>query len=43
VTIAGDTEIRLRREEIMLRGEGRLAYGYPADDGRAELVTYSLV
>jgi class 3 adenylate cyclase len=43
VTIGGDTEIRLRREEIMLRGEGRLAYGYPADDGRAELVTYSLV
>lgn len=42
VTVAGDAEIRLRREEIMLRGQGRLAYGQPAEDARAEIVLYSL-
>jgi class 3 adenylate cyclase len=42
VVVAGDAEIRLRREEIMLRGQGRLAYGHPAADARAEIVLYSL-
>jgi len=42
VTVSGDAEIRLRREEIMLRGRGRLAYGHPAKDARAEVIEYSL-
>jgi class 3 adenylate cyclase len=40
VTVAGDAEIHLRREEIMLRGRGRLAYGQPGVDPRAETVLY---
>lgn len=42
VMISGDAEIRLRREEIMLRGQGRLAYGHSGDDARAELIRFSL-
>ena len=42
VTVAGDAEIRLRREEIMLRGSGQLAYGHSSADARAELVRYAL-
>jgi len=42
VSIAGDAEIHLRREEIMLRGQGRLAYGHSGEDARAEVVHYSL-
>jgi class 3 adenylate cyclase len=40
VAVAGDAEIHLRREEIMLRGRGRLAYGHPGGDPRAEIVLY---
>ena len=40
VTVAADDEIRLRRQEIMLRGEGRLAYGHSARDARAEMIEY---
>jgi class 3 adenylate cyclase len=42
VAVAGDAEIRLRREEIMLRGHGRLAYGHPGEDARAEIILFSL-
>lgn len=42
VMVAGDAEIRLRREEIMLRGQGRLAYGHSADDARAEVISFRL-
>lgn len=42
VTIGRDAEIRLRREEIMLRGQGRLAYGHSGKDARAEIVRFSL-
>jgi adenylate cyclase len=42
VTIAADAEILLRREQIMLRGRGRLAYGHAAADPRAELVLFSV-
>jgi adenylate cyclase len=43
VGIARDEEIRLRRQEIMLRGEGHLAYGHPARHARAEVIRYRLV
>jgi hypothetical protein len=42
VAIDGDAELLLRREQAMLRGRGRLAYGYPADDARAEVVLFSI-
>lgn len=40
--VVADAELLLRREQIMLRGEGRLAYGHPAADPRAELVHFAL-
>jgi hypothetical protein len=40
VAIAGDAEILLRREQIMLRGQGWLAYGHPSGDARAEAVRF---
>lgn len=40
VAVAADAELLLRREQIMLRGQGRLAYGHPAADPRAELVLF---
>ena len=42
VVVAADAQMLLRREQIMLRGQGRLAYGHPATDPRAELVLFSL-
>ncbi len=42
VAVAGDEEIRLRRQEIMLRGEGHLAYGHSARHARAEVIRYRL-
>jgi len=42
VAVAGDEEIRLRRQEIMLRGEGQLAYGHPARHAQAEVIRYRL-
>jgi len=42
VTVAADAELLLRREQIMLRGQGRLAYGHSATDARAERVEFTL-
>ena len=42
VRISNDAEIRLRREQIMLRGQGCLAYGHSASDPRAELILFRL-
>lgn len=42
IVVAGDEEIRLRRQEIMLRGEGHLAYGHSARHARAEVIRYRL-
>lgn len=42
VAIDGDAELLLRREQIMLRGQGRLAYGHASDDARAEIVLFSI-
>lgn len=42
VVVAADTELLLRREQIMLRGQGRLAYGHSAADARAEVVLFDL-
>ena len=40
VTIDGDRPIRLRREELVLRGQGRISFGHGGDEA-AELVFFS--
>ena len=42
VTFAGEAEIVLRREEMMLRGSGRLAFGHSAEQAGAETVQFIL-
>jgi predicted component of type VI protein secretion system len=43
VTVDGEPEIELRREEMILRGRGHLSFGhaYPGDSG--EVLTFSCV
>jgi adenylate cyclase len=45
VTIEGEDEIQLRREELLLRGRGHLSFGHSATDEEApaEIVTFSCV
>ena len=43
VSVAGETEITLRREEMMLRGSGHIAFGRSADDADAETVRFTLL
>jgi class 3 adenylate cyclase len=40
-TIAGDDEILLRREELVLRGRGRLSFGHPYADDPTEVLEFS--
>jgi adenylate cyclase len=40
VTIGGGSEIRLRREELMLHSTGRVAFGHSASDTNAETVEF---
>ncbi len=42
-TIAGDEEILLRREELVLRGRGHLSFGHPYADDPTEVVEFSCV
>ncbi len=42
VTIANEAEVVLRREEIMLRGSGRIGFGHSVAVPGAEFVTFSL-
>ena len=42
VTVEGQAELLLCREQIMLRGRGALAIGHPASDARAELIGFSV-
>jgi class 3 adenylate cyclase len=41
VTVEGDQETVLRRDQVMLRGRGRLSFGHSAADPGAELVTFA--
>jgi predicted component of type VI protein secretion system len=43
VTLEGDAETVLRRDQVMLRGRGTLCCGHSATDPGAELVTFELV
>ena len=40
LTIEGDVETVLRRDQAMLRGRGTLSFGHSATDPGAELVTF---
>ncbi|MBL8383446.1 MAG: adenylate/guanylate cyclase domain-containing protein [Burkholderiales bacterium] len=42
VTFAGEAELSLRREELMLRGAGRIVFGHSASESLAESVEFSV-
>lgn len=42
VCVAGEAEITLRREEVMLRGRGRIAFGRSADEQDAETADFEV-
>jgi class 3 adenylate cyclase len=42
VTNEGDTELVIRRDQIMLRGRGRISFGHSAGDAEAEIVAFFL-
>lgn len=42
VTFAGEAEIALRREEVMLRGNGRIVFGHSMADSAEETVEFRL-
>ena len=41
VTFAGETEVTLRREEVMLRGQGRIAFGHSIGESSEETVDFA--
>jgi class 3 adenylate cyclase len=42
VTFAGEAEMALRREEVILRGEGRIVFGHPIAESAEETVDFRL-
>ena len=42
VTFAGEAEIVLRREEVMLRGQGRIAFGHSIGQSSEETVNFAV-
>jgi class 3 adenylate cyclase len=42
VTFAGEVEMVLRREEVMLRGEGRIVFGHSLAESAEEVVEFSV-
>lgn len=42
VTFAGERELRLHREELILRGDGVISFGQSADHGGAESLRFAL-
>jgi len=42
VTFAGEAEIALRREEVMLRGSGRITFGHSIAESADETVDFTL-
>ncbi len=42
VTFAGESEIVLRREEVMLRGQGRIAFGHSISKSSEETVNFAV-
>ena len=43
VTVDGEGEIQLRREELMLRGRGRISFGHPYAADPAETLAYTFI
>ena len=43
VTVDGEPEIMLRREELMLRGRGRVTFGHAHADDPTEFLAFSCV
>jgi len=43
VTVDGEAEIMLRREELILRGRGRVSFGHAYQDDPSEFVAFSCV
>jgi pSer/pThr/pTyr-binding forkhead associated (FHA) protein len=42
VTFDGELEFALKREEVPLRGRGRIAFGHSSRDASAEIVEFEL-
>jgi adenylate cyclase len=42
VSIAGEAELALRREEIMLRGKGQIVFGHSINDAGSESVSFEI-
>src|SRR5262249_33726541 len=42
VTFAGEIEIALRREEVMLRGSGQISFGHGTAESSEEVVEFTL-
>lgn len=42
VAVAGEPEITLRREEVMLRAQGRIAFGHSVGDAGGDIVEFSV-
>jgi predicted component of type VI protein secretion system len=42
VTFAGEAEVVLRHEEIMLRGQGRITFGHSLAESAEETVTFQV-
>lgn len=42
VAVAGEPEITLRREEVMLRAQGRIAFGHSVGDDGGDIVEFSV-
>ena len=43
VTVEGEKEILVRREELVLRGRGEISFGHAAQAGAAEVLTFSCI
>jgi class 3 adenylate cyclase len=43
VSVQGEPEIQLRREEIILRGRGQVSFGHPYRDESGEILAFSCV
>jgi adenylate cyclase len=43
VTVEGEKEIQVRREELMLRGRGQITFGHAAQPGSTEVLVYSCI
>ena len=40
VTIEGEPEVQLRREELMLRGRGQISFGHAREDTAGEVLEF---